>query len=51
MLPVSFGIPQGSVLGPTLLTNDLPASVKSGSVYMYADDTAVFCQDHTADEE
>ena len=50
MLPVSFGIPQGSVLGPTLFTlftNDLPASVKSGSVYMiYADDTTVFCLDH-----
>ena len=53
MLPVSFGIPQGSVLGPTLFTlftNDLPVSVKSGSVYMYADDTTVFCLGHTADE-
>ena len=46
MIPISFGIPQGSVLGPTLFTlftNDLPSSVSSGSVYMFADDTTVYC--------
>ena len=45
MTPISFGIPQGSVLGPTLFTlftNDLPSSVSSGSVYMFADDTTVY---------
>ena len=46
MILISFGIPQGSVLGPTLFTlfmNDLPSSVSSGSVYMFADDTTVYC--------
>lgn len=52
LLPVSCGIPQGSVLGPTLFTlftNDLPSSVSSGSLYMYADDTTVYCIGETAD--
>ena len=52
LLPLSMGIPQGSVLGPTLfvlLTNDLPRSVPSGSVYMYADDTTIYCVGETAD--
>ena len=38
---ITYGIPQGSVLGPTLFalfTNDLPENVESGNVYMYADD-------------
>ena len=53
LLPVSMGIPQGSVLGPTLFTlftNDLSSFVRSGSLYMFADDTTVFCTGDTADE-
>ena len=53
MIPVSFGIPQGSVLGLTLFTlftNDLPSSVSSGSVYMFADDTTVYCISETAEQ-
>lgn len=53
MLPVSFGIPQGSVLGSTiftLFTNDILSSVSSRSVYMFADDTAVYCMSDTAEK-
>ena len=53
LLSVSMGIPQGSVLGPTLFTlftNDLLSFARSGSLYMFADDTTVFCIGDTADK-
>ena len=46
LLPVSMGIPQGLLLGPTLFilfTNDLPPSVPSGFVYIYANDNIIYC--------
>ena len=54
LLPVSMGLPQGSVLGRqptlfTLFTNDLLPFVRSGSLYMFADDTTVFCIGDTAE--
>ena len=45
-LNVDYAVPQGSLAGPRLFTiyvNDLPESTNASKVFMYADDTTIYC--------
>jgi len=51
-IPVTSGVPQGSILGPVLFTmfvNDIPSTVSS-SAFMFADDTKIFHARRSSDD-
>ena len=52
--PITAGVPQGSILGPTLFLlfiNDMEDHVPSGvELAIYADDTTLYCQIASVDE-
>ena len=43
---IGIGVPQGSLLGARLfsiLDNDFPGPISTGHLFMYADDTTIYC--------
>jgi hypothetical protein len=52
-LPVTSGVPQGSILGPVLFAlyvNDLPDAVNFSQVAMFEDDTKLFSTINTKND-